>query len=171
MINEHPSSDLLDEAKDKLRAVQEILAEGILGPAKQYYKRGAYPAVVARCQEILKKYPDFSGTDRVLFLLGDTVRKVAPAQSAPYYTQIVRDYPLSPLVKDSKKYLQELQAEIPEPNPVALTRAQQRLEENKGSTLGFMGMGLFGGGDTLKQTKAASSKDIRIQASPVEAQP
>jgi outer membrane protein assembly factor BamD len=170
MINEHPSSDLLDEAKEKLRAVQEILAEGILGPAKQYYKRGAYPAVVSRCQEILKKYPDFSGTDRVLFLLGETIRKVAPAQSATYYSQIVRDYPLSPLVKDSKKYLQEMQAEIPEPNPVALTRAQQRLDENKGSTLGFMGMGLFGGEDTLKQTKAASSKDIRIQVSPVEAQ-
>ena len=163
MINEHSSSPLLDEAKAKLRAVQEILAEGILGPAKQYFKRGAYPAVVNRCEEILKKYPDFSGTDRVLFLLAETVRKVAPPQSAPYYTQIVRDYPLSPLVNDAKKNLVALQAEVPEPNPVALNLAQRRLEESKGANggaLSVVGLGFLKGGDAiLKETQAASSKD------------
>ncbi|HZI50290.1 MAG TPA: outer membrane protein assembly factor BamD [Terriglobia bacterium] len=162
MINDYPSSPLLDEAKAKLRAVQEILAEGILGPAKQYYKRGAYPAVVNRCEEILKKYPDFTGTDRVLFLLAETIRKVAPPQSATYYTQIVRDYPLSPLVKESKKYLTELQAAIPEPNPVALNLAQKRLEESKngGGLTSIVGLGfLKGDGGSLKETNAVSSKD------------
>src|SRR5688572_4601169 len=162
MINDYASSPLLDEAKAKLRAVQEILAEGILGPAKQYYKRGAYPAVVNRCEEILKKYPDFTGTDRVLFLLGETIRKVAPPKSAPYYSQIVRDHPLSPLVKESKKVLTDLQAAIPEPNPVALNLAQRRLEESKngGGLTSFVGLGFFKGGDgSLKETNAASSKD------------
>src|SRR5688572_24950949 len=162
MINEHPNSDLLDEAKDKLRAVQEIIAEGILGPAKQYYKKGAYPAVVSRCEEILKKYPDFSGTDRVLFLLAETARKIAPPQSVPYYSQIVREHPLSPLVKDSKKQLTALQVEIPEPNPVALNRAQQRLEESKNGGSGFLGMPFTGGGSSnFKKTNAVSSKNLR----------
>jgi outer membrane protein assembly factor BamD len=162
----YADSDLLDEAKEKLRAVQEILAESILGPAQHYYRRGAYPAVLDRCEEILKKYPDFSGTDRVLFLLAETIRKVAPPQSVPYYTQIVRDYPLSPLVKDAKKQLTVLQTTIPEPNPVALNRAQQRLEESKGS---FLGLGfLKGGAASLKETKAASSKDPRSTLSIVE---
>jgi outer membrane protein assembly factor BamD len=154
----YASSDLLDEAKAKLRAVQELLAESILGPAEQYYRKGAYPAVVGRCEEILKKYPDFTGTDRVLFLLAETVRKVAPPQSSAYYAQIVRDYPLSPLVKDAKKHLTELQATIPEPNPVALNRAQQSKEENKGS---FLGLGFLKGSGpgSFKETKAASSKD------------
>jgi outer membrane protein assembly factor BamD len=153
----YANSPLLDEAKDKLRFVQEILAESILGPAEQYYKKGAYPAVVDRCEEILKKYPDFTGTDRVLYLLAETIRKVAPPQSASYYTQIVRDYPLSPLVKDSKKHLVELQATIPEPNPIALNRAQQRQDESKGS---FLGLSFLKSGSTsLQETKAASSKD------------
>ena len=153
----YANSDLLDEAKEKLRFVQEILAESILGPAEHYFRKGAYPAVVDRCEEILKKYPDFTGTDRVLYLLGETVRKVAPPQSTPYYSQIVRDYPLSPLVKEAKKHLTELQASIPDPNPIALNRAQQTKEEQKGS---FLGLGfLKGSGTPFKETKAASSKD------------
>ena len=115
-----------------------------------------------RCEEILKKYPDFTGTDRVLFLLGETVRKVAPPQSATYYAQIVRDYPLSPLVKESKKYLAEMQAAIPEPNPVALNLAQKRLEESKngGGLTNIVGLGfLKGGSGSLKETGAVSSKD------------
>ena len=153
----YANSDLLDEAKEKLRFVQEILAESILGPAEHYFRKGAYPAVVDRCEEILKKYPDFTGTDRVLYLLAETVRKVAPPQSTPYYSQIVRDYPLSPLVKEAKKHLTELQANIPDPNPVALNRAQQTKEEQKGS---FLGIGfLKGSGTSFKETKAASSKD------------
>ena len=161
MISSYPDSNLLEEAKEKLRAVQEILAESIFGPAKQYYLRHAYPAVVDRCQEILKKYPDFSGTDRVLFLLGETMRKVTPEQSSAYYAQIVRDYPLSPLAEESKKHLQELQAAVPEPNPLALDRAKQQPAEGKG-VIGVLSMGLIGGGPEIsKDTKAASAKDPR----------
>jgi hypothetical protein len=70
------------------------------------------------------------------------------------------------LVKDAKKHLTELQATIPEPNPVALNRAQQRLEENKGSRFG-LGF-LKGGAESLKETKAASSKDPRSMLSIIE---
>jgi outer membrane protein assembly factor BamD len=175
MINDpnYANSDLLDEAKAKLRAVQEILAESILGPAQQYYRRGAYPAVLDRCDEIMKKYPDFTGMDRVLYLLAETVRKVAPPQSTPYYAQIVRDHPLSPLVKDAKKHLTELQATIPEPNPLALNRAQERQQaDSKGGSSSFLTLGLFKGGatETFKQTKAASSKDPQSQLFVVEGQ-
>ena len=125
MITSYPDSPLLDEAKEKLRAVQEILAESILGPAKQYYKRGAYPAVVDRCEEILKKYPDFSGTDRVLFLLGETIRKSLRLK-APRTTLRSCATTRCLLWSGFKKHLVELQAAIPEPNPVALNRAQQQ---------------------------------------------
>ena len=64
-----------EEAKQKLRDVQEILAESIFGPANHYFMRRAYPAVTDRYEEILEKYPDFSGTDRVLYLMAETYRK------------------------------------------------------------------------------------------------
>jgi len=163
MIQDHPDSRLSDEAKEKLRGVQEILAESLLGPAKQYYLKRAYAAVVDRCQEILKKYPDFSGTDRVLFLMGETARKLKASDAPTYYSRIVRDYPLSPLVKDAKKHLLELQSEVPDPNPLALDRAKQQKGEGKGGVFGTLSMGLVKGGgiDVSKETNAASAKDPR----------
>ena len=169
MISNHPDSPLLDEAKEKLRAVQEVLAESILGPAKHYYLRRAYVAVIDRCEEILKKYPDFSGTDRVLFMMAESLRKSNVVdESANYYAQIVRDHPMSPLVDDAKKELNSLQAPVPDPNPVALARAQElkASEESKGilSKLSF-GL-LFGGGSGIStETQAKSIRDVGGQIS------
>jgi outer membrane protein assembly factor BamD (BamD/ComL family) len=158
LINTREDSPLLEEAKEKLRGVQELLAESILGPARQYYMRRVYPAVIDRCDEILKKYPDFSGTDRVLYLLGETYRKsTKPEQGVPFYAQIVRDHPTSELVNDAKKHLIELKVPVPDPNPIALERARQRTTpEGKG----LLGTGLFKGGMSVStDTKAASVKN------------
>jgi outer membrane protein assembly factor BamD len=144
MINQYPDSNLLEEAKEKLRAIQEILAESLLGPAKQYYLRRAYPAVVDRCQEILKKYPDFSGTDGCCISLEKRCGR-STRSKVPLLRQIVRDYPLSPLVDDSKKNLLALQASVPDPSPLALDRAKQMPVEGKG-VIGVLSMGLFKGG-------------------------
>lgn len=159
MIMDYPDSPLLDEAKEKLRGVQEILAESLFGPAHQYFNKRAYAAVFDRCQEILKKYPDFSGTDRVLYLLGETARKLNASDSAEYYSRVVRDYPLSPWAKESKKQLVALQAAVPDPNPLALDRAKQQKNEGKG-VFGLLSMGLVKSGpEVSKETKAASAKD------------
>jgi outer membrane protein assembly factor BamD len=155
----YADSPLLNEAKEKLRFVQEVLAESIFGPARQYYLRKAYPAVIARCEDILKKYPDFTGTDRVLFLLGETKRKIdLPQESVTYYTQIVRDFPLSELVKDSTKNLKELNAPVPEPNPIALNRARQAQVEGKG-VLGWLSLGMIKSGSGISTDTGAASID------------
>src|SRR5215510_4750290 len=44
MIENYPDSPLLDEAKQKLRGVQEVLAEGVDKVGTFYYQRRAYPA-------------------------------------------------------------------------------------------------------------------------------
>src|SRR6266481_2275665 len=43
MIENYPDSPLLDEAKEKLRAVQEVLADGENHVADYYYQRKSYP--------------------------------------------------------------------------------------------------------------------------------
>jgi len=169
MINTYADSPLSNEAKDKLRGIQEILAESLFGPARQYYMRRAYPAVIDRCEEILKKYPDFTGTDRVLYMLGESYEKLnASQQSTTYYAQIVRDYPTSELVEDSKKRLLDLKASVPTPNPIALQRAQQRQQPEGKGVLSWLGLGLFKGSTGVStDTNAASIKDtgsdIKVQ--------
>jgi len=163
MLNNPNYSDspLLNEAKEKLRYVQEVLAESIFGPAKLYYLRGAYPAVIDRCEEITRKYPDFTGMDRVLFLLAESKRKVElPQESVNYYVQIVRDYPLSERAKESKQRLNAMRVPVPDANPIALNRARQAQVEGKG-VLGWLSLGVLkGGGSGIStETGAASVKD------------
>jgi outer membrane protein assembly factor BamD len=172
MIDKYPASQLLDETKAKLREVQEILAESVFGPARFYYRQKAYLAVIDRCEEILKKYPDFSDMDRVLYLMAEAERRIdnIPA-SLNHYSQIVRDYPLSESVDDARKRLVELNASVPDANPVALERARQRQPEG-GGMLSWLGFGLFGGGPEIsKDTNAASMKDKGGELSIEQGQP
>ena len=175
MINNYPSSPLLNEAKEKLREIQEILAESIFGPAKQYFLRHAYVAVIDRCEEITKKYPDFAGMDRVLFLLAESKRKVdLPQESITYYSQIVRDYPLSDLVKDAKANLVELKAVVPDPNPIALNRARQQQQPESKGVLGWLSFGVIKGSSSgiSTETGAASVRDKggKLSIDPVKEQ-
>ena len=43
-VSSYPDSPLLDEAKEKLRAVQEVLADGVLQIANYYSTVRSYPA-------------------------------------------------------------------------------------------------------------------------------
>jgi outer membrane protein assembly factor BamD len=175
MINDdaYADSPLLNEAKEKLRGVQEVLAASILGPARQYFLRTAYPAVVDRCDEIIKKYPDFTGMDRVLYLMGESKNRMnLKAESITYYEQVVRDYPLSDSVKNATKRLLELNAPIPPPNQLALNRAllaQQQEQANGKGLLGWLSLGILGGGGGSKvptDTGAASIKGGQLSLEP-----
>jgi outer membrane protein assembly factor BamD len=166
MIRAYPSSPLVEEAKQKLRDVQEILAESIFAPARQYYRREAFLAVIDRCEEVLDKYPDFTGTDRVLYQLAEAHRRIEEMEDASnYYAQIVRDFPRSERVEDAKKRLTELRAPIPDPNPLAIARAPQ--EPDGRGILGW----LFGSGRTVStDTQAASVKggSVELSADPAK---
>jgi outer membrane protein assembly factor BamD len=157
MIKKYPDSQLSQEAKDKLREVQEVLAESIFGPAKQYFLRRAYPAVIDRCEEILMKYPDYSKTDRVLFQLAESMRQINDPESATYYAEIVRDYPLSERVQDAKKRLIELKSPVPDPNPAALDRQRKKTESQGGGVFGWLKLGT-GKSGVSNDTSAASVK-------------
>src|SRR5438874_10112077 len=48
MVENYPDSPLLDEAKQKLRGVQEVLAEGVDKVGNFYFQRKSYPAAIGR---------------------------------------------------------------------------------------------------------------------------
>jgi outer membrane protein assembly factor BamD len=126
MIDDYPDSPLLDEAKQTLRAVQEVLAEGVFKIGNFYYLRRSYPAAADRYKEVLTKYPDFSGAPDALFNLAEALRQNNnEPESAIYYARIVSEHPKSERVNDAKQRLTAMHQPIPEPNPVALARAQQ----------------------------------------------
>jgi outer membrane protein assembly factor BamD len=133
MIESYPDSDLLDEAKRDLRAVQEVLADGVNGVADFYMLHRNYGAAVSRYKEVMTKYPDYSRLPDTLYALGDALHRAGNEQEAAiYYSRIVVEHPLSARVTDAKHALTAANQPIPEPNPGALARAQQAVHEDRG---------------------------------------
>jgi outer membrane protein assembly factor BamD len=123
MINSYPNSDLLEEAKQKLRDVEEILAEGTGRISNQYFHQKNYKASIDRYNEIELKYPDYSKMDGILFYHAESLRLTENAESAgKFYAEVVSDYPTSKYVKEATQHLIELSLPVPPPNPSALSR-------------------------------------------------
>lgn len=132
----YPKSNLAPEATQRLREVQEILADGDFDIARFYYLKGDYRASGSRLVEVISRYPLFSQADRATWMLGDIYRRAARgskneqervrwrAASDLAYANLMKNYPLSPFAADAKRQLQEDGVKIPQPDPQALARAE-----------------------------------------------
>jgi len=139
-LQKYPNSPLTAASEQRLRDVQEMLAEGDFRIASYYGVRKSYKAAMTRFSDISNRYPLYSKSDLVLWRLGDLWQRaplnVSPDQkeqmelarkqlAATYYARIVHDYPLSNLVPKAREKLTEMGVAIPQPDPVALARMQQ----------------------------------------------
>jgi outer membrane protein assembly factor BamD len=116
---------LVLRAKARLREAQEVLAQGEFETANFYEMRGAYRAARGRFKEIIEHYPNFSEGDQVLFGMAQTLEHLkTPKEAAPYYSRLVRDFPLSPRVDEAKGRLVALGQPIPKPTKATLARAE-----------------------------------------------
>jgi len=70
LILQWPDSKLVPEAKQRLREVQEVIAQREFGVGRFYYLRQSYPAAIARLRSLVEKYPLYSKADEALYLLG-----------------------------------------------------------------------------------------------------
>ena len=145
LIMEYPDSKLVPQAKQRLREVQEVLADREFGIGKFYYLRSAYPAAIARLKTLVDRYPLYSGADEALYLLGQSYEAEIEAirkngrinevvkgnmiagltkDAAEAYGRIIRRYPAMDRALDAKARLEALHQTVPRP-----TRAM--LEQNK----------------------------------------
>ncbi len=145
LIMEYPDSKLVPQAKQRLREVQEVLAQREYNIGRFYYLRLAYPAAIARLKTLVDRYPLFSGADEALYLLGqsyegeiEVIRKNGrmnevsktkmieqlTKEASEAYGKIIRRYPAMDRALDAKARLEALKQPVPRP-----TRAM--LEQNK----------------------------------------
>jgi outer membrane protein assembly factor BamD len=119
-LEKYPKDPLAPQAEQRLRNVQEIIAEGDYRIGYFYYVKGDKRAAAARLIAITKRYPLYSKSDHALWMLGDIFERSEHKEIASlYYSQIVRNYPLSQLVPDAKGKLQAFKVPVPQPDPKA----------------------------------------------------
>ena len=126
----YQGNKLYPDAEQRLREVQEVLAEGDFRIARFYFMRdtqNARRAAILRLSEIVDRYPLYSQADRALWMLGDALSKAEQTQhiASRYFTRIVQDYPFSTYVDDAKQRLVKANVPVPQPNPEALARFQK----------------------------------------------
>jgi len=121
----YPENPLTVRVKARLREAQEVLAQGEFETASFYQMRGAYRAARGRFREIVEKYPNFSRGDEALYGFADTLERLrTPKEAIPYYSRLVRDFPLSPHVEAAKERLVAMGQPVPKPTKATLARAE-----------------------------------------------
>jgi outer membrane protein assembly factor BamD len=145
MIQQYPDSTLVPRAKQRLREVQEVLAQRQFTVGSFYATHDNWPASIARLQTVTDSYPLFSKSDLALMQLGDDYAAEAtiaskmgylkPAErerliaayddrAADCYAKVVTRYPMAPHVEDAREKLIALGRPVPEPTQTALAESE-----------------------------------------------
>lgn len=159
LIQQFPDSKLVPQAKQRLREVQEVLAERQYRIGRFYFLRESYPAAEARLKTMTDTYPLYSQADDALMMLGrcyeaqaEMIRnaKLNPKAKFPEqvrvtmirqyqatagqnYAHIIERYPLSDQADAARSRLKALGLPVPTPTKEAI--AQNKAEEQSRSEL------------------------------------
>jgi len=117
----YPKDPLAPQAEQRLREVQEVLAEGQFKVAYYYYVKGDRRAAAGRLIPLVHRYPLYSKSDTALWMLGDIFEKSERKDLAGnYYAEIVKNYPLSSHAGPAKDKLKQFAMPVPQPDPKAV---------------------------------------------------
>ena len=158
MLTDYPNApkQLMTQAKQRLREVQEVLATREASIAAFYATRENWAAVIARYQTVADTYPLYSHMDDALVGLGDAYEaqaryvrglKVQGVQAeagkakleelydglaADQYRKVVLEHSAAPHVEDARERLEAMS--LPVPTPTAAQMAASEALENSRST-------------------------------------
>ena len=125
LLLNYPDTPFVPLAEQRLREVQEVLAQGMFEVGRFYFILGADLAARPRLKDLADRYPQFSLADTNLLFLARSLERTGEAtaaEAAPYYARIIRDYPLSEHAEEAKQRLAALGSPVPEPDPAAVAR-------------------------------------------------
>jgi len=147
LLKQFPNSKFAKEAQQKLRNIQEALADGEYRVGAFYHARGSFPAAANRLQSVSEQYPLFSQADEALWSLADSYHRMGDRfenQEVAAYTKIVKDYPLSAHVDQAKQKLEAMNRPVPAADQAALERMQYDLDNRKKGSVPGRVLGVFG---------------------------
>ena len=156
MIQQFPDSTFVPRAKQRLREVQEVLAEREYQVGSFYASHENWAATIARLQTVTDSYPLYSHSDLALIGLGDAyaaearyvqglaqinpkakqeLMKAYDDQAADAYARVVTHYSMAAHVEDARERLIALNRPVPEPSKEEL--ADSEAEEQSRTGIAF----------------------------------
>jgi len=125
-MQKYPQTELAPKAEQRLREVQEVLADGDYRIASFYYLRRIDKAAAPRLLDLVARYPLYSDADHANWMLGSIYeRNKRNDMASTYYARLVKEYPMSPLAAQAKAKLVKFGAPVPDADPTAMARMQR----------------------------------------------
>jgi len=165
-LTKYPKDPLATQAQQRLREVQEVLAEGQFRIASYYFIKGDKRAAAGRLIPLTRRYPLYSKSDTALWMLGDIFETSERKNFAGfYYSQIVKDYPLSEHAGDARNKLKAFGMPIPQPDPhaVAWMTAEQNTPRPRESLI-HKPMDLIKGGPDVKMAARTGAPNMEAES-------
>ena len=155
MIQQFPDSTFVPRAKQRLREVQEVLAERQYQVGSFYATHENWAATIARLQTVTDSYPLYSHSDLALIGLGDAyaaearyvqgLKQINPKakqelmkayddQAADAYSRVVTHYSMAAHVEDARERLIALNRPVPEPTKEELAESEAEEQSRTGIT-------------------------------------
>jgi outer membrane protein assembly factor BamD len=155
MIQQFPDSTFVPRAKQRLREVQEVLAERQYQVGSFYASHENWAATIARLQTVSDSYPLYSHSDLALIGLGDAyaaearyvqglaqlppkpkqeLMKAYDDQAADAYSRVVTQYSMAAHVEDARERLIALNRPVPEPTKEQLADSEAEEQSRTGIT-------------------------------------
>src|SRR3984893_9382324 len=131
LIEQFPNSKFAPDAQQKLRDIQEVLAESEFRVGTLYQKKGSYPAASNRYQALTDQFPLFSKADEALWQMAEAYHRMGDkfeTQQVAAYTKIVKDSPLSRHGEAPRSQLPARKRPVPEADPVQVARQKYEIE-------------------------------------------
>jgi len=112
-VARYPASDLMPEARARLRESRDRLDESDFEVGFFYYRIRNYAGAVDRFKSVLNRDPEFTNRDSVYFYLAETyVKTKREAEALPYYEKLVSEFERSDHLQDARKRIAELKAQL-----------------------------------------------------------
>src|ERR1017187_7566640 len=163
LLVQFPNSKFAPAAQQKLRDIQEVLADAEFRTASFYHNKGSFPASANRFQGLADQFPLFSQADESLWQLADSYQHMGDRfenQQVGALTRIVKDYPLSAHADAARAKLKQMNRPVPEADPVAYARMKYELENHSKTSLMNHVFGAFRTSPTMNLAAKSGSPQM-----------
>ncbi len=145
LITQFPNSKFAPLAQQKLRDIQEVLADSEFRVGTLYQKKGSFAAAANRFQAMVDQFPIYSKADEALWQVAESYHRMGDRfenQQVLAYQRIVKDYPLSIHLEDARAQLEVMKRSVPETDAVAMARMKFEMENRikQGKLSNFWGI-------------------------------
>ena len=108
-IERYPNSELMNEARTKLREARDRYSQSEFLVGRYYYRAEWYPGAIDRFKSILEDDPGFTLRDAVYFHLAESlVKSDNTVEALPYFARLVQEFEHSEYLTEAQERIAEL---------------------------------------------------------------